>query len=172
MPDAAVRRPLASRNMARHSGEVGRKTSSQMPTECSTARSIQRRPEQHRWNSRKAEDLVGTSWETMPKNTEVDGAEVPSQVHHVGFGADTRSLPWMQVVSRFAWRTLGCVQINVQSHLRERRLDQGDGRERKGCEASQFECNDTGDPLGNSTSEWAIVKFEWTSSSGKLIISG
>ena len=103
---------------------------------------------------------------------EVDGAGFFSQAYHVGFGAGTPSLPCVQVVSRFAWRTLGCVQIEVRAHLEGRRLDQGNGRGGKSCKASQLECIDRGDFFGNSTNEWDIVKPEWTSSLGKCIISG
>ena len=39
-----------------------------------------------------------------------------------------RSLSRMQVVSRLAWRTLGCVQIEVGTRLGGRRLNQGSGR--------------------------------------------
>ena len=57
---------------------------------------------------------------------------VPSQVREKN--AETRSRPWMQVMSRLAWRTQRCVQIS-------RGVDQGDsGGER--CGANKFERNE------------------------------
>ena len=38
------------------------------------ARSKQRRHMQHRWNSQKANDVIGTSWEMMPNRNKVDGS--------------------------------------------------------------------------------------------------
>ena len=49
---------------------------------------------------------------------------------------------------------------------------ESNGRRREGCKASQLECNDDGEPVGNPTSEWDIGKFESTNSSSKSIISG
>ena len=106
------------------------------------------------------------------KESEVDEAELPSQIHHVGNGTETRSLPWMQVVSRFAWRTVGCLQIEVRAHLGARRFNQCKGRGGEGCEPSQLECNDESESFGNPASEWDIVKFESTRTSGKFIING
>ena len=96
----------------------------------------------------------------MPKETnKVDGAEVPSQIYRVDNGAETRSPPWMKVVSRFAY-----VQIEIRRHLGGRRLNQGNDTDGQGCEASQLQCSDKGDPFGDSTSEWDIVNVEWTTS--------
>ena len=74
------------------------------------ARSIQRRPVQHRWSSQKVKELVGTPLENDANEDKVDGAEFSSQIQHLGNGAETRSLPLVQVVSRSAWETLGCAQ--------------------------------------------------------------
>ena len=101
--------------------------------------------------------MVGTRWEIMPKETnKVDGAEVPSQAYRVDNGAETRSPPCMKVVSRFAY-----VQIEIRRHLGRRRLNQGNDTDGQGCEASQLQRNDKGDPFGDSTD---IVKVEWTTS--------
>ena len=61
------------------------------------------------------------------KEVDVNGAEVPSQIHSVCNCAETRAPSWMQVVSRLAWRTLECVQIEVRARLGGRRLNQGNG---------------------------------------------
>ena len=74
-------------------------------------------------------------------------------------------------MSRFARRTLGCVQIEVRAHLGGRRLNQDNGRGGERCQASQFECNNKGDLFGSSTSMWIIVKFECTTTSGKPTIT-
>ena len=95
------------------------KTSSQMPT-VHVARCIQRRPRQHRWNSQKVNDLVGSPWEMMPKKNQTHGGKVQPQ-DLVGNGAETRSPPWIQVMSRIAWRTLRCMQIEVWSTCRRTR---------------------------------------------------
>ena len=81
----------------------------------------------------------------------------------MGTGAETRSPPWMQVEPRFDWRTRiradrgssAFVRTKTQSRQRQRRRH-----------------NDKGDTFGCATSKWIIVKFEWTNSSGKLLVSG
>ena len=135
-------------------------------------RSIQRRPAQHRLELPTVKELCGTPWKMLPNKTKLVGRGSLSQKHHVGSGAETRSPSWMQVVSRFAWRTLGCVHIEFRAHLGGRRLNQGYGGGGEGCEASQLERNDDGESVGVPTSEWNIGQFKSTSSSGKFIISG
>ena len=139
------------------------------------AASQQRRPMQHRWNSQKVNDVFGTSWKMMPNRNKVDGTEVPSQAYQGIsrglYGAETRSLPWMQGVSRLAWRTLGCLHVEVRAHLGEPKHNQGIGRVGERYETNQPECNYKRDTFGNSTNACVIDNFEWTKSSGKLIIS-
>ena len=105
----------------------------------------------------------------MPKKTKLTEPRVPSLIHDVSNGAETRSISWMQVVSRLAWRTLGCVQTEIRAHLGGREVNQGNGRGGERCEASQLECN--GEPVCNPTSDVGHGKIESTSSSGKLSIS-
>ena len=94
------------------------------------------------------------------KDNDVEAAEVPSQIHHAGNGAETRSLSCVQVVSRLAWRTLECVQIEVRAQLGGRRVNRGNNRGGEECEASQLERTDDGESVANPTSEWDIGKFE------------
>ena len=80
------------------------------------------------------------------------------------YGAETRSLPWMQAVSRLVRRTVGCVQIEVRAQFGGRRLKYNNGRDGKRMRGKPTEWSDEGGPFGNSTGEWVIIKFEWTSS--------
>ena len=86
---------------------------------------------------------------------DVDGAEIPWKIHHVGNAAETRSLPWMQVVSRSAWRALGCVTVKIRAHLGGRRVDQGSAEAVKDA--------------GQASSRFSNKN---DSSSGKFLISG
>ena len=137
------------------------KTSSQTQTECTL-------PDPHnvdffstRWSSQEVNALVGTPWEMMPKTTM---SKQPRSPHRYITRAMVQKhgpyLVCMQVVSRLAWRTLECVQIEVRAHLGGRRVNRGNNRGGEECEASQLERTDDGESVGNPTSEWDIGKFE------------
>ena len=102
---------------------------------------IQRRPMQHRWNAQKVKDWVGTPWEMMPEKTELMEPTFP------------RRFTTLAVEQKHC-HLCGCKSCHALLG------GQGNGRGGEGCEASQLECNDKGDPFGNSNSEWCIVKFE------------
>ena len=113
------------------------------------ARRMQCRPMEHRWNSQKVRDLGG-------------------QIHHVGNGAETRSLPWMQVAATLCLEDSSFERTCAdEDSIKAMAEAQKDGRQANPSAATKT------DPFHSSTSEWGTtVKFECTSSSGKFIISG
>ena len=82
-----VLRPLASGNVARHSGELGRRPHRR------------RRQSAHcqiHFTSTYTALLLGCQRGRGCRRKPTHGAKVPSQVPHVGHGAETLSLSWMQ----------------------------------------------------------------------------
>ena len=136
------------------------------------ARSKQRRHMQHRWNSQKANDVIGTSWEMMPNRYKVDGS----------FAGISRHITWA-VWSRNTVPTLdarcatSCLEDTRMLACRgsgafgRAKTQSGHWRVGEGYETNQLECNYKRDTFGNSTNTWLIDTFERTKSSGNFIIS-
>ena len=73
----------------------------------------------------KLAESQGFDWHAVEddaKENQTDGAEIPSEMHHAGSGAETRSLPWMEVVSRFTCdRGSSALGRATRSRQRQRR---------------------------------------------------
>ena len=81
----------------------------------------------------------------------------------IGNGAQTRSLPWKQVVPRVAGgHSMRADQGSSETHSWQR-------HRRRRMRGKPARVNDEGDSVGKPTSEWDVGKFELTSSSERLI---
>ena len=148
-------------SMARQSGKVRHLIADADGVQI--ARSMQRPPMQHRWNSQKVKDLVGNQWEMTPKKTKLMKPKFPrryitrAMVHKHGHYPGCKS-------------SHGLLGGHRRSSAVERRATRFEATAGTAKDARQTSSTATTTVTLPQFSEWANAKFEWTSTSDKPVI--